>query len=55
MTVAHISVLAEFAKFAPDAFEHKSDVIMTFLLKQVLMVPTSPDPVSFSSVVYYIT
>jgi hypothetical protein len=46
LTVARISVLAEFAKFAPDVFESKSDVIMTVLLKQVLMVPTSLDSVS---------
>ncbi|KAF8067855.1 armadillo-type protein [Lyophyllum atratum] len=41
---AHIAVLAQVARFAPEAFEHKSDVIMTFLLKQVLMVPTLPKP-----------
>ncbi|KAF8223437.1 cohesin-associated protein Pds5 [Tricholoma matsutake] len=49
MTVARISALAEFAKFAPNAFEHKSDVIMAFLLKQVLMVPTPPDQVEMET------
>ncbi|OBZ77502.1 Sister chromatid cohesion protein pds5 [Grifola frondosa] len=39
--VAHISVLAQLALKAPDAFEQKSDVIMAFLLKQVLMKPQS--------------
>ncbi|KAJ6631101.1 armadillo-type protein [Mycena sp. CBHHK59/15] len=38
--VAHVAVLAQFARFAPDAFEHKSDVLMTFLLKELLMIPT---------------
>ncbi|KAF5383320.1 hypothetical protein D9615_004981 [Tricholomella constricta] len=42
--VAHVAVLAQIARFAPEAFEHQSDVIMTFLLKQILMVPTLPDP-----------
>jgi sister-chromatid-cohesion protein PDS5 len=40
--VAHTAVLAQFARFAPDAFEHKSDVLMAFLLKELLMVPTHP-------------
>ena len=43
--VAHITVLAQLAKMAPDAFESKSDVIMAFLLKEVLMTPSPPDPV----------
>jgi sister chromatid cohesion protein PDS5 len=43
--VAHITVLAQFAKMAPDAFESQSDVIMAFLLKEVLMTPSPPDPV----------
>ncbi|KAH0581979.1 hypothetical protein H2248_011642 [Termitomyces sp. 'cryptogamus'] len=41
---AHIAALAQVTRFAPAAFEHKSDVITTFLLKKVLMVPTPPDP-----------
>jgi len=44
--VAHLAVLAQFAKFAPNAFEHKSEVIIPFLLKDILMVPSTPDPVS---------
>ncbi|KAJ7487778.1 armadillo-type protein [Mycena latifolia] len=40
--VAHVAVLAQFARFAPDAFEHKSDVLTTFLLKELLMIPTHP-------------
>lgn len=40
--VAHVAVLAQFARFAPDAFEHKSDVLTVFLLKELLMVPTHP-------------
>ncbi|RDB27480.1 Sister chromatid cohesion protein pds5 [Hypsizygus marmoreus] len=44
MLVAHIAVLAQFARLVPEAFESQSDVIMAFLLKQVLMVPCLPDP-----------
>lgn len=40
--MAHVVVLAQFARFAPDAFEHKSDVLTAFLLKELLMVPTHP-------------
>ncbi|KAJ7057785.1 armadillo-type protein [Mycena amicta] len=40
--VAHVAVLAQFARYAPDAFEHKSDVLMSFLIKDLLMVPTHP-------------
>lgn len=43
--VARIAALAQLARFAPDAFEHKSDVIMAYLLKQILMIPSPPDPV----------
>jgi sister-chromatid-cohesion protein PDS5 len=50
--VARISVLAEFAKSATDAFEQKSDVIMNFLLKEVVMVPTLPDPVRCYHIVH---
>jgi len=50
--VAHITALAQLAKMAPDAFESKSDVIMAFLLKEVLMTPSVPDPVrGLSSVI----
>ncbi|KAH7910374.1 armadillo-type protein [Hygrophoropsis aurantiaca] len=41
--VAHITVLAQLAHLVPNAFEDKSDVIMAFLVKKVLMVPTSAD------------
>ncbi|KAJ7839550.1 armadillo-type protein [Mycena olivaceomarginata] len=40
--VAHIAVLAQFARFAPDAFEHRSDVLTEVLVKDLLMVPTHP-------------
>ncbi|KAI0075977.1 ARM repeat-containing protein [Panus rudis PR-1116 ss-1] len=42
--VAHIAVLAELASKAPEAFEQKSDVIMGFLVKKVLMTPIAPNP-----------
>ncbi|KAJ7695426.1 cohesin-associated protein Pds5 [Mycena rosella] len=42
LLVAHVAVLAQFARFTPDAFEHKSDVLTAFLLKELLMVPTHP-------------
>ncbi|TFY67169.1 hypothetical protein EVJ58_g1799 [Rhodofomes roseus] len=34
---AHMAVLAQLALKAPDAFEHKSDVVTSFLIKKVLM------------------
>ncbi|KIJ63153.1 hypothetical protein HYDPIDRAFT_113739 [Hydnomerulius pinastri MD-312] len=37
LLVAHTTVLAQIARFQPDAFEHKSDSIMTFLIKKLLM------------------
>jgi sister-chromatid-cohesion protein PDS5 len=45
LQAAHIAVLAQFASLAPDSFEQKSDVIMAFLLKQVLMTPMPSDTV----------
>ncbi|KAH9161402.1 hypothetical protein EDB89DRAFT_2080638 [Lactarius sanguifluus] len=42
--LAHISVLAELAQTAPDSFESKSEVIMNFIVKQILMSPSPPDP-----------
>jgi hypothetical protein len=42
---AHVAVLAQFALVAPDAFQSRSDAIMAFLLKKVLMVSTPPEPV----------
>jgi sister chromatid cohesion protein PDS5 len=37
--VAHIAVLAEIARDRPSAFETKSEDIMGFIVKQVLMKP----------------
>lgn len=37
LLAAHTAVLAQIALHAPEAFEVKSDVVMKFLLKQVLM------------------
>ncbi len=34
--MGHIAVLAQLSLRAPDAFEQKSDVIMEFLVRQVL-------------------
>jgi sister-chromatid-cohesion protein PDS5 len=45
LLVAHTAVLAQFARLAPDSFERKSDVLMAFLIKKLLMVPGPPDPV----------
>ncbi|KAG2124196.1 armadillo-type protein [Suillus clintonianus] len=44
LLVAHTAVLAQFARLAPDAFERKSDVLMAFLVKKLLMVPSPADP-----------
>ncbi|KAL1759171.1 armadillo-type protein [Schizophyllum commune] len=41
--VAHVAVLVQFARYQPDAFEQKSDTIMAFLLKEVLMKTIPPD------------
>ncbi|EMD34698.1 hypothetical protein CERSUDRAFT_116889 [Gelatoporia subvermispora B] len=41
--VAHIAVLVQFALHAPDAFEQKSEDLMAFLLKEVLMTGTAQD------------
>lgn len=46
LLVAHITVLAQFARVAPEAFEEKSDVIMAFLMKKVLLGPAPVDMVS---------
>lgn len=43
--VAHTTVLAQMARFKPDAFEHRSDTIMSFLIKKLLMGRRSKDPV----------
>ncbi|PPQ70235.1 hypothetical protein CVT25_011295 [Psilocybe cyanescens] len=44
LPVAQIAALVQLVKFTPDAFEQKSDVIMTYLIKRVLMVPSPADP-----------
>lgn len=41
LRLAHVSALSVFARLAPDEFEQKSDVIMSFLVKKILMVPNS--------------
>jgi hypothetical protein len=43
--VAHLTVLAELAHKVPDAFESKSEEIMNFIVKQILMTPSIRDPV----------
>lgn len=43
--VAHTTVLAQLARLKPDAFEHRSDTIMAFLMKKLLMGQRSKDPV----------
>lgn len=43
--VAHIAVLAQLALRAPDAFEQKSDVVMSFLVKQVLRSASDEDEI----------
>ena len=50
--VAHIAVLAQLSLCAPEAFEQKSDVIMAYLVKQVLRsVPdVDEDMVSISQI-----
>ncbi|KAI0280430.1 armadillo-type protein [Russula aff. rugulosa BPL654] len=42
--VAHVTVLAELAHKVPDAFESKSEEIMNFIVKQILMTPSPRDP-----------
>lgn len=42
LLAAHMAVLAQLALRAPDAFEQKSDVVTSFLIKKVLM--KSPEP-----------
>ncbi|KAF8634850.1 hypothetical protein AX17_004098 [Amanita inopinata Kibby_2008] len=42
--VARVAALSQLARHAPDAFEQKSDVIMSFLLKNILMVPIVASP-----------
>ena len=43
--VAHTTVLAQMARFKPNAFEHRSDTIMAFLIKKLLVNRRPKDPV----------
>ncbi|KZV96910.1 ARM repeat-containing protein [Exidia glandulosa HHB12029] len=43
LAVAHIAALAQFAKFAPDAFEAHSEPIIEYVVQEVLMVPCPRD------------
>ena len=45
LPVCYFSALAQLARFSPGAFEQKSDVIMGFLVKRVLMPPSPVDAV----------
>lgn len=45
VSVAHVAALVQMAIYAPDAFEQKSDVIMTYLVKRILMIPSPVNPV----------
>jgi hypothetical protein len=47
--LAHVTVLAELAQKAPYAFESKSQEIMNFVVKQILMSPSPRDLVRFPS------
>jgi len=39
LPVAHVAALTQLVRFAPDEFEQKSEIIMTYLSKRILMVP----------------
>ncbi|KAF8899783.1 armadillo-type protein [Gymnopilus junonius] len=41
-TAAHMTALTQLARFAPEAFELQSEVIMTYLVKRVLMIRHPP-------------
>ncbi|KAG1901143.1 uncharacterized protein F5891DRAFT_979693 [Suillus fuscotomentosus] len=45
LLVARTTVLAQFARLAPDAFKLKSNILMALLVKKLLMVPSPADPV----------
>ena len=42
LLAAHMAVLAQLALRAPNAFEQKSDVVTSFLIKKILL--KSPEP-----------
>jgi hypothetical protein len=44
--VAHLTALTQFARFAPNALETKSEDILAFVVRDVLGAPTSADEVS---------
>lgn len=48
--VGHLAFLAEIAKTVPAAFEHKSDVIISFIVQTLLLQAVSADPVCSCSV-----
>ena len=43
MLVSRIATLAEFVRFAPEAFEEKSDNLIEHLLKEILLQASSDD------------
>ncbi|PCH44760.1 hypothetical protein WOLCODRAFT_78395 [Wolfiporia cocos MD-104 SS10] len=43
LLISHIAVLAQLALRAPDAFERKSEELITFLIRQVLLKPDESD------------
>ena len=45
LPLCYVSALAQLARFATEAFEQKSDVIMSFLVKRILMLPSPVDAV----------
>lgn len=45
LLVASVAALDQFVQFAPDSFEHRSDVIMEYLLKQVVSATIPPSEV----------
>ncbi|KAF5390105.1 hypothetical protein D9757_003848 [Collybiopsis confluens] len=49
--VARLVSLSQLARFVPDAFEQKSDVVTQFLLKKLLMIPSLP-PVGHLSPIF---
>nr|GAT42782.1 predicted protein [Mycena chlorophos] len=40
--VAYVASLSQFARHAPDTFEHKSEVLVAFLVNGLIMVGTQP-------------
>lgn len=43
--MAQIAALSQLSRYCPDAFEQKSDIIVNYLVKKVLMVPKPADMV----------